>query len=99
MVTSPHLSLQNAALEPGLYVVSTPIGNLRDVTLRALDVLHQVERICAEDTRMTSRLLNAYGLKTPMTPYHDHNGEKMRPEVLRILENGGDIAHQLVARV
>jgi 16S rRNA (cytidine1402-2'-O)-methyltransferase len=58
---------------PVLYVVATPIGNLEDVTLRALRVLREVKLIAAEDTRKTRRLLNAYDIKTPMTSYYEHN--------------------------
>jgi 16S rRNA (cytidine1402-2'-O)-methyltransferase len=79
-------------LEPGLYIVSTPIGNLRDITLRALDTLHCVNTIYAEDTRMTSRLLASYGIKTAMAAYHDHNGEKVRPEILARLAEGATLA-------
>jgi 16S rRNA (cytidine1402-2'-O)-methyltransferase len=79
-------------LEPGLYVVSTPIGNLRDITLRALDVLGQADRVFAEDTRVAGRLLAAYGLKKPLEPYHDHNGEVARPRVLQALADGERVA-------
>lgn len=78
--------------EPGLYIVPTPIGNLRDITLRALDILRAVDLIACEDTRVTGRLLNAYGLETPMTPYHDHNAARKRPALLRRLADGGRVA-------
>jgi 16S rRNA (cytidine1402-2'-O)-methyltransferase len=58
---------------PALYVVATPIGNLEDISLRALRLLKQVKLIAAEDTRTTRRLLNFYGIKTPLTSYHEHN--------------------------
>ncbi len=58
---------------PNLYVVATPIGNLEDISLRALRVLREVKLIAAEDTRKTKRLLNAYHIQTPMTSYHEHN--------------------------
>ncbi len=58
---------------PNLYVVATPIGNLEDITLRALRTLREVKLIAAEDTRKTKRLLNAYSMQTPMTSYHEHN--------------------------
>ena len=80
------------ALQPGLYLVSTPIGNLRDITLRALDVLGAADRVLAEDTRVTRRLLDAYGLRAELQPYHDHNGEKVRPGILADLESGAVIA-------
>jgi len=80
------------ALQPGLYLVATPIGNLRDITLRALDTLRGADRILAEDTRITRRLLDAYDISAKLTPYHDHNGEKMRPGILQDLEAGAKIA-------
>jgi 16S rRNA (cytidine1402-2'-O)-methyltransferase len=80
------------AVAPGLYVVSTPIGNLRDITLRALDVLAGVEEVLAEDTRVASKLLSAYGVKARLSPYHDHNGAERRPGLLKRLEEGGRIA-------
>ena len=79
-------------MQPGLYLVSTPIGNLRDITLRALDVLGAADRVLAEDTRVTRRLLDAYGLRAELQPYHDHNGEKVRPGILADLESGAVIA-------
>lgn len=80
------------AFEPGLYVVSTPIGNLRDITLRALDVLAGADLVLAEDTRVTRRLLDAYEIDARLQSYHDHNGEKIRPIVLERLEEGARIA-------
>lgn len=76
----------------GLYVVPTPIGNLRDITLRALDILQAVELIACEDTRVTARLLDAHGITTPVTPYHEHNARRVRPELLRRLAQGASIA-------
>lgn len=74
--------------EPGLNIVSTPIGNLRDITLRALDALAGADRIYAEDTRIAARLLDAYGISARVLPYHDHNGAKMRPGILEALAAG-----------
>jgi 16S rRNA (cytidine1402-2'-O)-methyltransferase len=79
-------------LAPGLYVVSTPIGNLRDVTLRALDVLASADLVCAEDTRVSAKLLSAFGLSVRLRPYHDHNGAQARPGLLNDLEAGARIA-------
>ncbi|MEZ5952852.1 MAG: 16S rRNA (cytidine(1402)-2'-O)-methyltransferase [Hyphomonas sp.] len=80
------------ALSPGLYVVSTPIGNLRDITLRALDVLSAADEVLAEDTRVAGKLMSAYGLKVRLSPYHDHNGAERRPELMRKLAEGARIA-------
>ncbi|MEL6246063.1 MAG: 16S rRNA (cytidine(1402)-2'-O)-methyltransferase [Pseudomonadota bacterium] len=84
--------LNTASLAAGLYIVSTPIGNLRDITLRALDVLAAADEVLAEDTRQTRRLLDAYGLKAKLTAYHDHNGAARRPELIEKLQAGGRIA-------
>jgi 16S rRNA (cytidine1402-2'-O)-methyltransferase len=79
-------------LAPGLYVVSTPIGNLRDVTLRALDILASADVVCAEDTRVAGKLLSAFGVSARLRPYHDHNGAQARPGLLAELEKGARIA-------
>ena len=80
------------SLAPGLYVVSTPIGNLRDITLRALDTLASVDAVCAEDTRVAAKLLNAFGVSAKLRPYHDHNGAQARPALLKELQAGARIA-------
>jgi 16S rRNA (cytidine1402-2'-O)-methyltransferase len=79
-------------LAPGLHIVATPIGNLGDITLRALAALAGADLIACEDTRVTRKLLDRYGIATPLTPYHDHNAEKARPELLRRLADGAAIA-------
>jgi 16S rRNA (cytidine1402-2'-O)-methyltransferase len=79
-------------LAPGLYVVSTPIGNLRDITLRALDILASVDLVCAEDTRVAGKLLSAFGVSARLRPYHDHNGAQARPGLIKELETGTRIA-------
>ena len=79
-------------LAPGLYVVSTPIGNLRDITLRALDILASADVVCAEDTRVAHKLLNAFGVSARLRPYHDHNGAQARPALLNELRTGARIA-------
>ncbi|KDA03164.1 tetrapyrrole methylase family protein [Hyphomonas oceanitis SCH89] len=79
-------------LQPGLYVVSTPIGNLRDITLRALDVLSAVEEVLAEDTRVAGKLMSAYGLRVKLSPYHDHNGAERRPGLISRMQAGAKIA-------
>jgi 16S rRNA (cytidine1402-2'-O)-methyltransferase len=77
---------------PGLYLVATPIGNLSDVTLRALETLAAVEAIACEDTRVTRRLLERYAITTPLLIYHDHNAEVARPKILARLAAGAAIA-------
>lgn len=83
---------QPISLDAGLYIVSTPIGNLRDITLRALDILRSADRIYAEDTRQTQKLLSAYSIKSPLTAYHDHNAAKRIPAVLKEIEAGRSVA-------
>jgi len=79
-------------LGAGLYVLATPIGNARDITLRALDVLKACHVIAAEDTRVTSKLLAIHGVQKPLIPYNDHNGPEMRPKILARLERGEAVA-------
>ncbi len=79
-------------LAGGLYLVATPIGNLRDVTLRALEVLAAADVIACEDTRVTRKLLDHYGITTPMTPYHEHNAGSARPKLLARLAEGASVA-------
>jgi 16S rRNA (cytidine1402-2'-O)-methyltransferase len=79
-------------LPAGLYLVATPIGNLGDVTLRALETLAAVATIACEDSRVTRRLLDRYGIATPLVVYHDHNAEAMRPKILGILDSGVAVA-------
>ena len=79
-------------LAPGLHIVATPIGNLGDITLRALAALAGADVIACEDTRVTRRLLDRYAITTPLTPYHDHNAESARPKLLRRLVEGAAMA-------
>ncbi len=79
-------------LSPGLYIVSTPIGNLRDITLRALDVLHAAQHILAEDTRQTRKLCEVYSIATPLSAYHDHNAATRVPDLIERLQAGERIA-------
>jgi len=81
-----------ARLAPGLHIVATPIGNLGDITLRALDALAGADLIACEDTRVTRKLLDRYVIATPLTPYHEHNAAKARPLLLRRLGEGASIA-------
>jgi 16S rRNA (cytidine1402-2'-O)-methyltransferase len=82
----------NRELAPGLYVVGTPIGNLEDITLRALRVLRQADRIACEDTRQTQKLLNHYGVKTPTVSLHQHNERERSTELIEQLKAGRRIA-------
>ena len=83
---------REAPLAPGLYLVATPIGNLEDITLRALRVLRQVDRIACEDTRQTQKLLNHFGIQTPTVSYHMHNETGRARELLEALQAGARIA-------
>jgi 16S rRNA (cytidine1402-2'-O)-methyltransferase len=83
----------DTVLEPGLYVVAAPIGNLRDITLRALDVLAGVDRLYVEDTRVARKLLDAHGVKPKfLGQYHEYNAESAREEILEALERGEAVA-------
>lgn len=84
--------LSDKPLQGGLYVVSTPIGNLRDITLRALDVLAQADTVLCEDTRVTAKLMNAYGLKKKLERYDEHAAEAARPRVMAALAGGARVA-------
>jgi 16S rRNA (cytidine1402-2'-O)-methyltransferase len=79
-------------LAPGLYVVATPIGNARDLSLRALDVLSGCDAIIAEDTRVTSKLLAIHGISKPLSAYNDHNAARERPKLLARLRDGARLA-------
>src|ERR1700722_3227406 len=82
----------NRPLAPGLYLVAMPIGNLEDITLRALRVLRSVDRIACEDTRQTQKLLNHFEIKTPTVSYHMHNEGSRAEELLAELKQGARIA-------
>lgn len=79
-------------LAPGLYLVATPIGNLADISLRALSVLARASLIAAEDTRHSKKLLSRFGIKTELTPYHEHNAERERPKLLTRIGAGSTVA-------
>lgn len=94
----PHQRAKNdtggapAPLSPGLYVTATPIGHLKDITLRALEVLNGAGLILCEDTRVSGTLLSHYGINTACWAYHDHNAERMRPKILAALDTGKAVA-------
>ena len=80
------------AVRPGLYLVATPIGNLGDISLRALEVLAGADVIACEDTRVTRKLTERFGIETPLTAYHEHNAAEARPKLLARLAEGKAIA-------
>ena len=84
--------IEAPALAGGLHVVATPIGNLRDITLRALETLAAADLIACEDTRVTRKLIERYGITTPLTPYHEHNAAQARPKILARLAAGAAVA-------
>ena len=82
----------DAARQGCLYLVATPIGNLEDITLRALRILKEVDQIACEDTRHTLKLLNHYDIRKPLISYHEHNEITRAPELVLAMENGSSIA-------
>ncbi len=88
----PPPTLSDAPLAPGLYLVATPIGNLRDITLRALDVLAAADLVLAEDTRVAAKLLSAYGLSKKLERYDEHAAERAAPKALAALAEGARVA-------
>lgn len=86
-------NIKETKITSGLYLVSTPIGNLRDISIRALDTLRAVDLIVCEDTRVTGKLLHAYEIKNQkMRSYNDHNADKQRGAILETLTSGGCVA-------
>jgi 16S rRNA (cytidine1402-2'-O)-methyltransferase len=84
--------LEAPAAPPGLYLVATPIGNLGDISLRALETLAGADLIACEDTRVSRRLTEHYGIDTPLTSYHEHNAAEARPKLLARLKDGQAVA-------
>ena len=78
--------------ETSLFIVATPIGNLSDITMRAIEILKSVDIIAAEDTRHSGKLLNYFDISTPMRAYHDHSGEAQTESLLALLEEGKQVA-------
>jgi len=91
-ISEKLLAIAEKPLAPGLYLVATPIGNLEDITLRALRVLRSVDRIACEDTRQTAKLLGHFGIRTPTVSYHMHNEGARASELIEALKDGGRIA-------
>jgi 16S rRNA (cytidine1402-2'-O)-methyltransferase len=81
----------NEELEPGLYIISLPIGNAKDITIRALEYLRKVDEIYCEDTRVTRKLFSIYEIKKKLNVYHDHNGELVRPKIIKKIKDGKSI--------
>ncbi|WP_416376546.1 16S rRNA (cytidine(1402)-2'-O)-methyltransferase [Thalassovita sp.] len=90
------MNLQQTKLAPGLYLIATPIGTARDITLRALDILASADVLVAEDTRSLRKLMEIHGITLgdrPLLSYHDHNGAQMRPRLLALLGEGKSMAY------
>src|SRR5262245_61159329 len=79
-------------LAPGLYLVATPIGNLGDISIRALQTLASADLIACEDTRVSRTLLEHYGIATALTPYHEHHAQAARPKLLARIADGASVA-------
>jgi len=92
MNKAPQPQQSDSRLAPGLYLVATPIGNLGDITLRALDVLRQVDRIACEDTRQTQKLLNHFQIEKPTVSCHEHNELARSADLIAAIKRGSAIA-------
>lgn len=90
--TAFGLRAEAEPLAPGLHIVATPIGNLKDISFRALSTLAAADAVLAEDTRTSKTLLAHYGIATPLLPYHEHNAAQMRPKIIERLRKGGKLA-------
>ena len=91
-VTAAMRDALGRSLAPGLHIVATPIGNLADITLRAVATLATADVIYCEDTRHSRTLVTHFGIKTPLKPYHEHNADAARPAILDTLARGGRVA-------
>lgn len=85
------MQIEKITLSPALYIISTPIGNLKDITLRALETLNSVDVIFCEDTRVTTKLLSHYGIKTKLNTYNDHSDEVTRKYILELIASGKSV--------
>lgn len=85
-------SKDNSPLEAALYVVATPIGNLDDITIRALKVINSAELLLCEDTRVTKKLLNHFGISQKLESYNDHNGDSKIPKIIDMIKSGQTVA-------
>ncbi len=83
---------ENKKLKPGLYIISLPIGNSKDITIRAIEYLQSVDEIYCEDTRVTNKILSIYKIKKSLKNYHDHNGKRVRPQIIKKIKDGKTIA-------
>ena len=90
--SSLSLELPQSGIVPALYLVATPIGNLADITLRALDILKQVGAIACEDTRHSGRLLSHYSIRSRLISLNEHNEARRIPELIAHIQSGGSIA-------
>lgn len=84
--------IEKISIEPALYLVATPIGNLRDITLRALDILNSADTVLCEDTRVTKKLLDNYGIAAKLSVYNDHSKEAARNKIMAMIKQGKSIA-------
>ena len=91
-IDSAPLSKRSVSPPVGLVLVATPIGNAADITLRALDVLRSAHTVACEDTRVTAKLFALHGISAKLTPYHEHNADKVRPALIKRLKNGESVA-------
>lgn len=82
------MKLRASAVSAGLYIVSTPIGNLKDITIRALEMLAAADMVACEDTRVSRKLLTHYGIRSRLITYHEHNADRQRPYILNALAEG-----------
>ena len=91
-VAAEITSRLSASLAPGLYLVATPIGNLADITLRALVVLATADHLLCEDTRQSQKILQRFGIRQRLDTYHEHNADRVRPRIMQMLEDGKTVA-------